>query len=62
MNERKKMHLFLIVNGLKNEYYIIASDIEKAIKKYNEICIEKEWYEKKIFKIELIDECVNVGD
>ena len=56
------MNLYLIINGLKNEYYIIASDIEKAIKKYNEICIEKEWYEKKIFKIELIDECVNGGD
>lgn len=56
------MNLYLIINGLKNEYYIIASDMYKAIRKYNEICIKKEWYEKKILKIELIDECVSIGD
>ncbi len=50
--------LYLIINGYENEYYVVASNIEEAIKIYKQEMID----ESEIIKIELITGKVLLGE
>lgn len=51
------MKLYLATNELNDKIYIIASNMEKAIKRYNE-----KFKALKIEKIEFVSECLFVGE